>query len=311
MDDSRENARRSALIAVLSAMVALSAVGLWLATADSGGPREPVARDALIGDSGPSDVPGLTGSTPRASQPAEPTPAAQIDVVRLSTTPLLPRPATDALLSRATDMSVFFGHQSVGGNVLTGVSEVYQDSPYSLDIVETERPEGRPGVLAHAYIGENGDPLAKIQDFARIIRGGAGDVVDVAFMKFCYVDVTEGTDISDVFDTYQQTMSELEREYGDVRFLHVTVPLTCADPHPEDNVAREAFNTLIRDEYGDTGRVYDLAAIEATSPDGALVHGDVAGSPYAALFEGYTHDCGHLNEQGRVVAALGLLGSLV
>jgi hypothetical protein len=319
MTTRREGFVRGALIVGLSGLTVLSGVALWLVTgpnaAQLGPSVEPDAVAIVTEDS--NSPPVVLGSVPEtspqtsaeASTTAEPTAQAQIRT-EFSTTPLQPPTATDALLSPVTDMSIFFGHQSVGGNLLRGLEDVYADSSRSVTIVETERPDGSPGVLAHAFIGENREPLEKIQHFADIIRGGAGDVVDVAFMKLCYADVTEDTDILAVFDTYQRTMSDLERTYDDVRFLHVTVPLTCAEPHPEDNVAREAFNTLIRDEYGDTGRVYDLAAIEATAPDGAIVQGEVEGSRYAALFEGYTHDCGHLNEQGRVIAALGLLDTL-
>lgn len=319
MTERLEGLVRGALVVGLFGLLVLSGVGLWLATAPKAEPdslsMDSGALAAVTGD--PTSPPIVAGSAQeaspevaaQASTQTDPTPQAPTRA-ELSTKPLQVQPATATALSQVGEMSIFFGHQSVGGNLLKGLDEVFHDSTQSLAIVETDRPGASPGVLAHAFIGENGDPLAKIQHFSDIIRGGAGDVVDVAFMKFCYADITEDTDINAVFATYQRTMSDLERTYDNVRFLHVTVPLTCAEPHPEDNVARETFNTLVRSEYGDTGRVFDLAAIEATAPDGSLVHGEVAGSRYAALYEGYTHDCGHLNEQGRVTAALGLLGVL-
>ena len=52
-------------------------------------------------------------------------------------------------------------------------------------------PAGQDGgFVRHAFIGENGKPLLKIQDFDARMRSGIGEQVDVAMMKLCYVDIT-------------------------------------------------------------------------------------------------------------------------
>jgi hypothetical protein len=226
---------------------------------------------------------------------------------------------------------VFFDHQSVGMNVLDGVPDVYAEYGLAPPRVQlfSERPggaetvaqQGGDGFLAHAFFGQNGDPLAKIADFDATVRGGVGDEVDVALMKLCYVDVTSETDVDEVFERYRSTLAALERDYPHVAFLHATTPLTTdpgwgsrvkkllgRDPHlgPPDNEARERLNELIRREYrGD--RLLDLAAIESTAPDGSRSAGETSGRRYYSLYRGYAADPGHLNEAGAAIAAAHLL----
>lgn len=226
--------------------------------------------------------------------------------------------ASQQELRAAAQMKVFFGHQSVGLNVLDGVPLVYSASGVAAPpIVETTDPPAKGGYFAHAFIGENTKPFGKIEAFDKMIRGGVGDQVDVAFMKFCYVDITGETDVNALFAEYQKTMEGLKRDYPKVDFLYVTTPLTTEPslkarvkallgrPYsgPQDNAAREQFNALVRQAYGDTGKVFDIAAVESTSPDGMRVAGSTDGEPYYALFTGFASDEGHLNPTGSASAA--------
>jgi hypothetical protein len=217
-------------------------------------------------------------------------------------------------LSAAARTKVFFGHQSVGRNVLDGLGGLY--AAHGLTA---------PSSWSDAYIGENGDPLGKIDDFEARIREGAGAEADVALMKLCYVDVTDGTDVDAVFERYRATLADLERDFPDVRFLHVTAPLTTEAglvsrlkagvksllgrdvvESRADNVARERFNAMMREEYG-PGRLFDLAGVESTAPDGTRVSGDVDGQDYFALHSGYAADSGHLDQAASMLAAAHLV----
>ena len=142
------------------------------------------------------------------------------------------------------------------------------------------------GFIAEKSIGTNGNPTSKIADFDRIMRGGMGETVDVALMKFCYVDVTANTDVSSLFASYRDNLAGLQKDFPDVTFLHTTVPLTTDSS--ADDAEREKLNGLMRGSYG--GRVFDLAAAESTTPQGTKVSG---------LYTGYASDSGHL-EPGRV-----------
>jgi len=220
-------------------------------------------------------------------------------------------------LAKVSRTRVFFGHQSVGMNILEGVSSVYAAHGMTAPpIGEGAAPGQDGGFIDHGFIGENGKPLLKIQDFAAKLRAGLGERVDVAMMKLCYVDITSGTDVQAVFDAYRTTMVALQREFPHVTFIHASVPLT-TEPgllskvkslltgrggSAADNAARERFNALIRHQFA-ADHLFDLAAAESTAPDGGRVAGTQGGQRYYALYDGYAADSGHLNAEGaRVIA---------
>lgn len=214
-------------------------------------------------------------------------------------------PPTADDLAAVAGARVFFGHQSVGQDVLGGIRRLYE-----------ERGEPAPPVL-DALIGANQDPLSKIADFDARLRGGLGEQVDVALMKLCYIDVTAGTDVDALLEAYRSTLAALERDLPGVTFVHVTVPLTAErsalgrlrarltrnDRYgPDENVVRERLNARLRAEHAG-GHLLDLAAVESTRLDGTRVTGRHEGSDYFALHDGYAADLGHLNEAGAAVAA--------
>ncbi len=210
--------------------------------------------------------------------------------------------AVRALSSRA----IVFGHQSVGYNIVQGVSAIVAATPgATLQVLETRDPaEVGAGVFAHYANGTNGDPAGKIAAFEAAIAGGLGAAADVAFFKFCYVDFGGGTDVAAVFSAYQAAFARLRSAYPDVRFVHVTVPLvTGADGA---NVVREQFSALVRDAYAGREPVFDLAKVESTRPDGFAEAFD--GVP--ALVPSYSSDGGHLNAAGQDVVARALVSFL-
>ena len=214
---------------------------------------------------------------------------------------------------------VFFGHQSVGANVISGVELAYSAAATpGLVIAETrDHVPTAGGFLAHAYVGANGDPYGKIADFEAVLDGAVGDEVDVAVLKFCYVDVVAGTDVQALFDAYVSAMRELETRHPSVRLLYATVPLTTDrgwkstvkswigqddQMGPEDNIARQSYNELIRSRFGGTGRLFDVAAVEATMP-ASPTQRQLNGRTYYVLSEALAADAGHLNELGSRLAA--------
>ena len=213
---------------------------------------------------------------------------------------------------------VFFGHQSVGANIMEGVADVLRDEPrIGLRVAGGEGAlAGGGGVFAHGPIGRNGDPGLKTDEFARLIEGPLRGKVDVAFHKYCYVDISETTDVPAVFGHYQKTMARLRAEFPGVVFVHVTTPLVRVQSgsgpramlrrllgrgpgRHEGNVARERFNDLMRDAYRGREPLFDLAAIESTYPDGRREATRFGGRSAYALVPAYTTDNSHLNEVGR------------
>jgi hypothetical protein len=218
---------------------------------------------------------------------------------------------TEQELSSASAVRLFFGHQSVGRNILDGVSAVYAEKRVASPSI-TEVRAGDPKVdgFAHTAIGQNGDPVGKLAAFDSMLRGGWAETADVALMKFCYVDIGWNTDVDALFARYRETLDALERDYPEVTFLHVTTPLTTGSASIKDrvkvvigrndNAARERYNQLLRQTYG--SRVFDLAVLESTAPDGTRG---------AVLYQGYSSDDGeHLNPTGAAVVAAGLLRML-
>lgn len=230
-----------------------------------------------------------------------------VDVVFVPTS----SPISDTELRTAATKRVFFGHQSVGGNVLSGISALYSSrsiaGPDQVEISDhgAAISPASGGVLANAYVGDNGDPDGKVDDFAAYLRGGVAGQVRIAVVKYCFVDIYDGVDVAARFEHYRSVMTGLEAEFPDVVFLYATNPLETGAS--SNNVARAQFNALVRTNFAATGRLWDLAAVESTRPDGSTVAGSVNGQHYEALYGGYSADGGHLNSAGAKVAAAELL----
>ena len=82
--------------------------------------------------------------------------------------------ALEADLMRVADLSIYFGHQSVGRDLLDGVSELASPFPkIPLRIVEVGASLARH-TFGHAYVGENGRPESKLAAFAWKLDSGVG-----------------------------------------------------------------------------------------------------------------------------------------
>lgn len=219
---------------------------------------------------------------------------------------------------------VYFGHMSVGFNIVAGLEDLRREFPGpGPRIVESSDPEAlaAPG-FAHGRNGRNHDPLSKIAAFTAAVDGGLGGVADTALFKFCFVDVTRDTDAAALFGSYREAMEGLRRRHPATRFVHVTVPLTVVErgwkarvkkmlgrppDHYLDNIRRHEFNRMLRLEYGGREPIFDLAAAESR---GGEVTFTWRGSAYPCLAPDLTSDGGHLNAAGRRAAALALVGTL-
>ena len=210
---------------------------------------------------------------------------------------------------------ILFGHQSVGLNILGGI-QVLSPATNITELAGDDSASGEHGVF-HFRIGENQKPYSKIDDFARFVT--ANDTFcDVAMMKLCYVDIGENTDIHDLFRYYRSKVDKLVRSTPGVHLVHMTVPLRSIrlglrsrikllagqtlEP-VEDNVRREEYNWLMREEYQGEATLFDLAALEATRPDGSTSSIRIGGKEVRTLYPGYSDDGGHLNNNGRQLIA--------
>ena len=215
-----------------------------------------------------------------------------------------------ASLQRVAHERVFFGHQSVGAQILQGVKEL-------------SAKEGVPVFIKDKFVPENGDPVRKLESFKAFV--GTGSKYDVALVKFCYVDIKADTDAAALFDQYRRAINELRASNPRTVFVHATLPLTTVQTGPKawvkriigrspygtvENVKREEYNRLLRATYAGREPIFDLARIESTAPDGTLITVTWNGITAPALSPEYTSDGGHLNARGRLLAAREFLTAL-
>jgi len=231
----------------------------------------------------------------------------------------IPKAGWDALSKKR----IFFGHQSVGANILDGINDLMaQSSRIQLSIQRTRDPKDfeRP-IFAESAIGMNDHPQSKIDDFRKVMEGGVGAKVDIAFFKLCFVDINTKTDVQSLFTYYKKTMDGLQSEFPKVRFIHCTAPLTTMDTGiklaikkllgkdggASVNLRRAMYNRMITDAYGREGNVLDIARYESTFPNNERMVRKIGGLDCYGLVPGYTSDGGHLNQIGRITVAAELL----
>lgn len=242
----------------------------------------------------------------------------QNNVPRKMTIQEVPQERWDNLAQK----KIFFGHQSVGYNIITGIEQVLKEYPnIKLKIVKTTNADDiNEPVFAHDWIGSNMDPESKTRAFAEVMQGGVGGKADIAFMKMCYVDVTANTNVQEVFQDYKQKMANMANQFPDKEFIHLTVPLT-AKPKGmkavkqtgknvikkvigkpvfdyKDNINRNKFNEMLKAEYAGKAPFFDLALLEAAGPDGEPSVFIKDGEQIMTLANEYTDDGGHLNAEG-------------
>lgn len=231
----------------------------------------------------------------------------------------------DAAINALAKQKIFFGHKSVGYNILDGLNQVLKDEPRfkNLNIIDwtDNLLPSTPGIY-HASNGKNNYPDTKCDAFLQTLKANQiGNEFDIAFFKFCYVDFTAESDVQKIFDYYVSTIQQVQQSFPHLRVIHVTSPLyvhalTIKNKIKRlfvpdmENVKRNEFNALLTQKYGDQEPIFDLARIEATRPDGTFETFTHQGKTYFALYKQYTDDGGHLNELGRQIIAQELLRML-
>lgn len=217
---------------------------------------------------------------------------------------------------------IFFGHQSVGVNILDGIRDIVSGntgSTLSMLSADSLRPTSE-SFFADAKIGRNTDPISKCHAFSETIERLGGNI-DIALMKFCYVDITSSSKIDSILDTYISTIQTLKSKFPHITFVHVTVPLTARSGGIKqfiksligykstsdlDNISRNEFNKYLTEKVRGEP-IFDLATVESSYPDGRRETFEEEGKVYYSLIDAYTSDGGHLNELGRTTAAKALI----
>ena len=84
---------------------------------------------------------------------------------------------------KLSQKKIYFGHQSVGNNIMDGVKDLMTEYPQiNLKIVETsDQADFKLGIFAHSKVGKNMDPISKISGFESYMKNGLGGRADKAF----------------------------------------------------------------------------------------------------------------------------------
>lgn len=228
---------------------------------------------------------------------------------------------TAAQWKTLAEKKIYFGHHSVGVNIIAGIKDLMEEYPgINLNIVKSsDESDFNKGIFAHSGVGTNGDPKSKIDDFINFLDRGIGHRADLAGFKFCYVDILLERDVDRMFEDYKVSISKLKSKYPNLSIIHFTIPLTLQRTtwkhvvkktlHIDDpwrygpNIKRNRYNEKLVEEYQGKDAIFDIAKIESSYPDGTRCTFEVNGKSYYALVPQYTSDGGHLNEVGRKTVA--------
>ena len=237
------------------------------------------------------------------------------DVTTKSTLPASDVKADLAELARAR---IYFGHQSVGGNVLDGLEKLAAENAVPLRIVEApEGVEDAQPALVHSRIGTNAQPGTKCEAFGSFLSTNAARW-DAAVLKFCYADLGDRTDIrpEQLLDLYKKTVASVRAARPGLLLVHATVPLNyglgkgdrvkgflgLGTSKDANNVRRNRFNDLLRAEYAGEP-LFDVARAESTRADGTRTGFKKDGQFFSAMAPEFTSDGGHLNPRGKAWVA--------
>lgn len=236
----------------------------------------------------------------------------------------------ESLWKNLAEKRIFFGHQSVGRNLIEGISEVVAERPeIKLNIVESSNLESVDGAaFIHCNIGRNTRPDSKMTDFRKVLESGGDKTTDIALLKFCYVDIGRDSDAQEIFGNYELALSELAEFFKETTFVHSTVPIqsgplgavgllkevikpVLGKPRlVEKNRVRQRYNDLLRSRFLGRKPVFDIAMQESTGPNGLMSYRMLSSKKVYFMDARYTHDGGHLNRLGRKRIAEQLLVTL-
>jgi lysophospholipase L1-like esterase len=237
-----------------------------------------------------------------------------------------PDPALRAQLEQLGQHRVFFAHQSVGGNLIEGLQVLARENAVSLQVRDVARDPSVPNqTFGHVFVGENGKPLAKLDEYRDRLLKQRSAPPELAMVKLCFLDFTASTDPQAVFARYQSDLATLRAQLPTTRFVHVTTPLTTIETGPKawlkrllgrapwgvvENQKREQYNQLMRSAYAGREPLFDLATLESTAEDGSKTLTTWGDTRTPAMTPAYTDDGNHLGPHGERVAARSLAGVL-
>ncbi len=230
------------------------------------------------------------------------------------------------LIEKVAKQNIYFGHQSVGWNILSGIEKWEEKYGVKLSMIESrDFSNAKEATFYHFAVGKNSNPKSKIDDFISLVETIPDTSEAVVFFKLCYVDIVATSDVKKLFEYYKHKMHNLNQEHPENKLVLMTVPLTGIQkgwksmvkkilgkvPYGYlENIKRNEFNSLLKEEFSGVLPIFDLAGIESTLPDGSIETFSYERTAYPCVPDFYTSDMGHLNEYGAKVVSYNLLAFL-
>ena len=220
---------------------------------------------------------------------------------------------------------VYFGHQSVGSDVCAGIQELATDYALPLTVVQTREPQSVTGPAFVSFLaGRHRDYASKNAAILRLLESSTRARNPLVLLKYCYGDISSPREYTIVFDAYRDTVDTIQFEHPDVALVHTTIPLTTVEggfkartkrylgrtTRRDVAVARHRYNELLRAEFGGFEPIFDLAQIQATTPDGTVSGFTSDGHRIETLAVENTNSGTDLSARCRRVAAEALLDVL-
>jgi hypothetical protein len=205
-------------------------------------------------------------------------------------------------MDKIRNLSILFGHQSVGRNIMNGLIDLRnQNSTYNLTITPsdlnadvTSANYDSGNIFGHQNSGSNGDPDSKNNEFFNFLNNNT-QKIDVAFLKYCYVDVMNSPaslNAQNVFDNYKTLADSFKTENSNVTLVHFTAALMVNTTSSLDNYQRNLYRQLIINEYSGSDYIFDLSDLESYR-NGSYSTFVYNGTTYLSLDSYYTSDGGH------------------
>ena len=227
--------------------------------------------------------------------------------------------AVSTSLKAALKKRVLFVHDAVGADITAAFAQVYQQAnlpaPQVARWSQVTRTKGP--VFAEVGAGRDGDTRAKLGTFAQLVNDAPQRSIDVALMDFSSADVSADTDIAALFNQYVATMDSLEGAHPDITFVYTTVPVTtenswkqmdagavtgllgATQPMWQSNIARERYNALVRQRYASSGKLFDIAALQARIKGNKVAAKQHEGDSFYVMYPGLASNDGRrLNATG-------------
>ena len=235
-----------------------------------------------------------------------------------------------ATIDQIGQLRWYFIHASVGDNIMRGLRDLHQIESVRYPLVGCTLTSSfaPPVPTVPGSVYEHHFTSDKMPQFQSLVNsnGWHRPAVDVALMKFCYLEglATALTPGPQLATQYVAMMASLEQRHPDTVFVRVSMPLLIyreeGDPRRDayyiaSLVSINRFNDSLRADCRVNNRLlYDLADIESHDPAGnQATFRWTDGQTYPVVYASYVYDTnrppgansGHLIAPGRQQVAKG------